>query len=615
MKGEFSEYTKRALAKRAGEKCSLCEKATSKPHSSDQTAFINLGEAAHIEGHRDGKHTRYNSLMSDSERRNITNGIWLCTSCHKEVDSDSIKYTVEFLVEAKRVHENKIALGDFDISWKEYRLIKQRIVDLESLIYEKEKSISLKESLYNSEINDLRLQLEKTKNEKREFENVAGQLKTTLASLDSKANNINTKELIKAFKAGNLTFVKDALKEEFVELEETELARRRLLLGNLCEIEKDFAKAEYHYKRAQELKSEIEFISQYFNFLKRRGKVKEAVEKCTNLLSNEVNVNTRLTLYIYQSKLLIDNFQYKSSISCSLEALKLLEGYSESQNCNYAKANIYQIIGDSYKNLGELEDALKYFQSSMDCYLQLSNEKKAEHLDEFALLFSSVARLYVLNNNLEYAIFFFKEALKIYEKLESKETLIIIQLYINLADSNKNKQVFNLVEAKKYLDLAHEIIIREFKSNPLLYLETYILTLIGLADVAFITNQHDSADTKYIEAINIAEHFLNEYGVLHFKALSIAYGNYAVFLSSVKNNLKANLFIDNAIELMINLSPDDHATNFSIARLFTLKFELSQNYRNKGLLLEAKKYIDKCSDLTVAKHWKAKIDNALEIQK
>lgn len=50
MKQILQDDTKKILAKRAGEKCSnpACRRSTSRPHPTDETKFINVGEAAHI---------------------------------------------------------------------------------------------------------------------------------------------------------------------------------------------------------------------------------------------------------------------------------------------------------------------------------------------------------------------------------------------------------------------------------------------------------------------------------------------------------------------------------------------------------------------------------------
>ena len=108
---DFKQKTKETLAKRAGQTCSNpdCRKNTSAPHT-DNDKSINLGEAAHIKAARNGQ-ARYDTDMTDDERSDISNGIWLCKECARKIDLDESKYSVELLYNWKKEHEEFIASG------------------------------------------------------------------------------------------------------------------------------------------------------------------------------------------------------------------------------------------------------------------------------------------------------------------------------------------------------------------------------------------------------------------------------------------------------------------------------------------------------------------------
>ncbi len=108
---DFKQKTKETLAKRAGQICSNpdCRKSTSGPHTEDDKS-INLGEASHISAARRGQ-ARFDTKMTDDQRSNIQNGIWLCRECARKIDLDEKKYTVELLNSWKKEHENYIASG------------------------------------------------------------------------------------------------------------------------------------------------------------------------------------------------------------------------------------------------------------------------------------------------------------------------------------------------------------------------------------------------------------------------------------------------------------------------------------------------------------------------
>ncbi len=105
---EFLQKTIETLAKRAAQTCSNpgCRRPTSGPHS-DKDKSVIVGKAAHIKGRKAGS-ARYDAAMSDEQRRDITNGIWLCGVCHDAVDRDETKYTVEVLHKWKEEHENVV---------------------------------------------------------------------------------------------------------------------------------------------------------------------------------------------------------------------------------------------------------------------------------------------------------------------------------------------------------------------------------------------------------------------------------------------------------------------------------------------------------------------------
>jgi hypothetical protein len=97
------------LANRAGHHCSnpSCQRLTTGPDGDDGHASI--GVAAHITAASIGG-PRYNSLASAEERSDSSNGIWLCQTCSRLVDTDIANYTIEVLQEWKAVREASAAL-------------------------------------------------------------------------------------------------------------------------------------------------------------------------------------------------------------------------------------------------------------------------------------------------------------------------------------------------------------------------------------------------------------------------------------------------------------------------------------------------------------------------
>lgn len=103
---DFKQATKTLLAKRVGYRCSKpsCRLQTVGPSTNEQES-INLGVAAHITAASEGG-PRYDFSLTQEQRSSAVNGIWLCQTCSKLIDSDVAKFTVAVLNEWKATAEH-----------------------------------------------------------------------------------------------------------------------------------------------------------------------------------------------------------------------------------------------------------------------------------------------------------------------------------------------------------------------------------------------------------------------------------------------------------------------------------------------------------------------------
>jgi len=111
----FKDSTKRTMAERVAWRCSFpkCPQITVGPNSSDVSKSINAGNAAHIHAAAENG-PRRNSNMTREERRNITNGIWMCGHHAKLIDADSSEYSADTLrlwkAEAERIAADNLKI-------------------------------------------------------------------------------------------------------------------------------------------------------------------------------------------------------------------------------------------------------------------------------------------------------------------------------------------------------------------------------------------------------------------------------------------------------------------------------------------------------------------------
>jgi hypothetical protein len=103
----FAAKVVAVLAKRAAARCSLCKVATSGPGQNPDVS-ITIGVAAHIRAAAPGG-ARYDTAMTPAERKDATNGIWLCQNHAKQIDDDPDRFTIRYLQQLKEAHEAVIS--------------------------------------------------------------------------------------------------------------------------------------------------------------------------------------------------------------------------------------------------------------------------------------------------------------------------------------------------------------------------------------------------------------------------------------------------------------------------------------------------------------------------
>jgi hypothetical protein len=107
MRDDFTRLTTETIAKRAGYVCSNpdCGRSTVGA-APGHSGSVNIGVAAHITAAAPGG-PRYDAFLTRDQRRHQLNGIWLCQTHGKLVDSDGQYFTVEMLRNWKRAAETQ----------------------------------------------------------------------------------------------------------------------------------------------------------------------------------------------------------------------------------------------------------------------------------------------------------------------------------------------------------------------------------------------------------------------------------------------------------------------------------------------------------------------------
>ena len=108
--------TKLLLAYRSGDRCALPDCGQQLSPEGESGIPSNVGEAAHIAGERSGgvrgrQSARFDPNMTEEERNDYNNLIYICATCHRKIDAipqGETDYPVERLHEIKEYHEQKV---------------------------------------------------------------------------------------------------------------------------------------------------------------------------------------------------------------------------------------------------------------------------------------------------------------------------------------------------------------------------------------------------------------------------------------------------------------------------------------------------------------------------
>lgn len=115
MREDFSHETIASLKARAGNVCSFpdCHVSTSGPSQESETQTANTGVAAHICAASQGKGARRRLDLLQFDKTLLSsyrNGIWMCETHAKLIDTDEVRFTVEMLGRWRELAELRAAL-------------------------------------------------------------------------------------------------------------------------------------------------------------------------------------------------------------------------------------------------------------------------------------------------------------------------------------------------------------------------------------------------------------------------------------------------------------------------------------------------------------------------
>lgn len=581
---DFTEKTKKILAKMASERCCLCEEITSMPNSSE-SSYIRIGEAAHISGARKSLDLRYIDNLTNEDRKNISNGIWLCSNCHTIIDQDEQYYTINELEKIRTEHYKRIRNGRYSkSSFAKIDELNEEIKYLNEKISDKEKLVLQSENFFEAEITDLRIKIQQINYQK---EKLWEDYSSILMNLEH-ANKFE--EIYKlVFEENNLDLALEYLSDEKLEKEEIGLARQYILKADIYKLQNK-KEAVIYYKKAYAICQKFNVAKFYIRYLNDIRNFNSLIQFILEILETALSIEDRIALN-GQLGTIYSKINPNEAVKYYKTALALIDEKIEFDPHYYTlKAGFLNYLAASYKNNNNLIAALETCEESLTIFLSGKIPIEDKNLFyELASLYNTIARIYILNQNYSESERYVKLAVKIASEKISDDGELLATIYINFCS------LFNLSSATgpktfvEIIDQTISIFTALYQKNPLQYVEKLVASHCKKAEFSFEMKNFE----EFQNHLSIAEHISQQFVELNqngFKfLLSEIHIRRAAFLIMSGDFIMASEQVDRALVHFENSEFNDIDTVSKYASLSLLKCRLtSNNNQKKSLLVKIK---------------------------
>lgn len=577
---DFSEKTKKILAKMASERCCLCEEITSMPNQSESN-FIRIGEAAHISGARKSFTLRFDEKLTNEERKNISNGIWLCSTCHTIIDQDEKNYTISELEKIRSQHYQRILNGKYSkSSFRKIDELNEEVKRLNDIIADKKSLILQSKTIFDAEITDLKMQIQEINLEKQKLWEDYNSILQNLEQAD------NFAEIYKlVFEENNLQKALEYLSNENLEKDAIILSKKYLLKADIYKLQSKKEAIQY-YRKAYATHQSIKVAHFYIRYLNDVRNFNSLIEFILELLETELKIEDRIALN-GQLGTIYCKIDPHSAMMHYKTALSLIDEKIKSDQHYYTlKAGFLNYLAASYKNNNELSKALETCQESLNIFLSGKIPTGDNNFFyELASLYNTIARIYIINQNYSEAEKYLNSAVKIAAEKINDDGELLATVNLNFCN------LFEIVPHnswKKFEEMINHtvsIFTKLYEKNPLQFVEKLIASHCRKADISFTLQKYEQFHDQLDQAENILKQFiaLDQKG-FEFLLTEIHMRRAAFYIYSKKIHLAA-AEADKALSYFETIEFSDVDTASKYAHLAMLKCSLDNNSDHKKKLL------------------------------
>lgn len=577
---DFTEKTKRILAKMASERCCLCEEITSMPNPSESN-FIRIGEAAHISGARKSFTVRFNEKLTNEERKNIRNGIWLCSNCHTIIDQDEKFYTISELEKIRSQHYQRILNGKYGkSSFRKIDELNDEVKKLNDIIADKKSLILQSKTIFDSEITNLKMKIQQINLEKQKLWEDYNSILQNLEQAD------NFEVIYKlVFEDNNLEMALEYLSEENLEKDAISLAKKYLLKADIYKLQSKKEAIQY-YRKAYATHQSIKIAHFYIRYLNDVRNFNSLIEFILELLETELKIEDRIALN-GQLGNIYSKIDPQSAVMHYKTALDLIDEKIKSDQHYYTlKAGFLNYLAASYKNNNKLPEALQTCQESLNIFLSGKIPTgDSNFFYELASLYNTIARIYIINQNYSEAEKYLNSAVKISTEKISDDGELLATVYLNFCN------LFEIVPHTRWtlfediINHTVSIFTKLYEKNPLQFVEKLIAAHCRKSDISFTLQKIE----EFHGQLDLAENILKQFIVLDKRGfeflLTEIHMRRAAFFIYSKNPQLATAEADKALSYFETIEFTDIDTVSKYAHLAMLKCSLDDNSEHKKKLL------------------------------
>jgi tetratricopeptide (TPR) repeat protein len=526
-----------------------CRVSTRSSHTEDNKS-TSTGIAAHIYAASDNG-PRYNRRMSTEERKDISNGIWLCCNCATKIDKDEKKYPASLLKEWKSEAEKRVS----DNHGLPFLTKSEAEKEFESKLLKRKEEL---ESL-------IKVAIQPSPVEKAEHEDIVSKLNNITESYEKEvALRQEIEDTLTMFKsrlpeevfeeARNMLSVGDTdgaekVLNSFVNENERHLVMAYIGCGKIAEANFNYHKALINYEKASMLSDVQPQLTNHACQLAYRVGDYDLAMSLINKGLKVIGDDLEGKMIFLNQKGLIQ--RARGNLNNAIDTFKyaLNELESEVNDHHWIVDTVKNNLALSYISMGKYTEAELIYNALI---IKDTNEygRKSEQV---CISLSSLGTIYEKRNNIKKAKAHYDEAYSISLELFGKKHPSTITHLSNVAliniysDPKKSEKIFKEV----------------LKNRIEQYGESHILTVTTLVNIASSytrQNKHLKAKRTLIRALNIAVDTLGE---LHPDTLRVKH-NLAISMYDLKEGKEAISIMSKVVEDRVKIfGPDSPITKLS----------------------------------------------------